>query len=272
MAGVVWLALPLCGMAAVATLDLISRDGSAAGQVFLCYLTLYAASQLRRSGAYVVAAAAVAADAVIVFSLLGFQPALTDFCYVTATLLAMTALLVRGAEVQERLVDALRAQAAFDPLTGLVTRRVLDEAAELAVASAADGSGTALVLIDIDRFKAINDTHGHPVGDAVLVHVAATLVANTRPNSVSCRMGGDELAILLPECAGPAALVRAQHLLDAIRATPLELSDGTLLAVSVNMGVAHMPSHADGIHALYQAADAAPYGRQAKRARGGRSG
>ncbi len=261
--GIVWLLLPVLGLVAITSLDLVTRDGSAAGQVFLCYPTLYAASQLRRAGAVVAVATAIAADAVVVVALLPPQPAVTDFCYVTATLLAMTMLLVRGAEAQEKLVDALRAQAAIDPLTGLVTRRVLDEAAQSAMRGAAEGAGTAMVLMDVDRFKSINDTHGHPVGDAVLVHIAAILVANSRSNSVSCRMGGDELAILLPGCTSDSAVRRAQQFLDAIRSTPLELSDGTLLAVSVSLGVAHMPSHAEGLLELYQAADEALY--EAKR-------
>ena len=77
------------------------------------------------------------------------------------------------ASARRRLVTLLERQAAIDPLTGLVTRRVLDDAASAALSGAASGDGTALILIDVDNFKAINDTYGHPGGDEVLVQLAA---------------------------------------------------------------------------------------------------
>jgi diguanylate cyclase (GGDEF)-like protein len=255
----VWVAFPVLGVGGVAMLDLLTKDASAAGQVFLCYPVIYAASQLRPLGASVAGGAAIVADAVVVFNLQPLQVALTDFCYVTTTLITMTVLLVRAGEAQERLIGRLRVQAAIDPLTGLVTRRVLDDAAQSAISGAAQETGTALILVDIDRFKTINDTHGHPVGDAVLVHVAALLVANSRPDSVICRMGGDELAILLPGCASGVAVRRAGQLLAAIKGGPLELSDGTLIAISASVGLAHIPSHATGLDDLYKAADSALY-------------
>ena len=255
----VWVVLPVLGVMAVAALDLMTHDASAAGQVFLCYPMLYAASQLRMAAAAVTVAAALVAEGVIVFALLPAQLAVTNLCYVSVTLVAMAVLLVRGADAQEQLVGALRAQAAIDPLTGLVTRRVLDEAAGSALAETNRGAGTALILIDVDRFKTINDTFGHPVGDAVLVHLAAILVASSRADSVSCRMGGDELAILLPSCSREAAVRRARHFLEAIRAAPLELPDGTLLAVSVSLGVAHVDVGSTGLDELYRAADEALY-------------
>jgi diguanylate cyclase (GGDEF)-like protein len=254
-----WALFACTGVIGVAGLDIITSDASAAGQVFLCYPVVYGASQLQRAGAVVTAGAAVVADAVVVFTLLPAQTAVTDFCYVTATLVAMTILLVRAGETNDHLISQLRTQAAIDPLTGLVTRRVLGDASESAILGAAQETGTALILLDIDRFKTINDTHGHPVGDAVLIHLAAILVANSRPGSVNSRMGGDELAVLLPGCSSEAALGRARQLQYAIQASPLELSDGTLLAISVSLGVAHIPTNATTALELYQAADAALY-------------
>jgi diguanylate cyclase (GGDEF)-like protein len=254
-----WFLFPCVGVIAVAGLDIITTDASAAGQVFLCYPVVYAASQLRPFGAALTAALAVGADAVVAFSQLPLQAAVTDFCYVTATLVAMTVLLARLGEANHELVERLRAQAAIDPLTGLVTRRVLTDAAQSAVSSASEDTGTAMILLDIDRFKTVNDTYGHPVGDAVLVHLAAILVSNSRPNSVTSRMGGDELAVLLPGCSNDAAIRRANQFLDAIHSTPLELPDGTLLAISVSVGVAHIPTHATTLLELYQAADVALY-------------
>jgi diguanylate cyclase (GGDEF)-like protein len=262
-----WVLFACTGVIGIAGLDIITSDASAAGQVFLCYPVVYGASQLRRLGAAITAGAAIVADAIVVMLLLPLQAAVTDFCYVTATLLAMTILLVRAGESNDRLIDRLRAQAAIDPLTGLATRRVLGDAAQSAISGAAEGAGTAMILLDIDHFKTINDTHGHPAGDAVLIHLAAILVSNSRPNSVNSRMGGDELAVLLPGCPQDAAVRRAEQLLHAIRSSPLELSDGTLLAISVSVGVAHIPTSGTSLLDLYQAADTALY--SAKRERHG---
>jgi diguanylate cyclase (GGDEF)-like protein len=257
--GYAWVILPVVGIIAVAVLDLMTHDASAAGQVFLCYPVLYGASQLRPLGGWITAGVAVGADAVVVGFLLPASVAILDFCYVTATLVAMAVLLIRGGEVNDRLISRLQALAALDPLTGLVTRRVLDDAAQAAIAGAAQGGGTALILLDIDHFKNINDSHGHPVGDAVLVHLAALLVANSRSDSVTSRLGGDEMAVLLPGCPAEVATRRATHFLEAIRSTPLELADGTLIALSVSIGVAHLPTHAASMADLYQAADTALY-------------
>ncbi len=265
---VVWVLPPLMGVTAVVALDLMTSDASAAGQVFLCLPVLYAAAQLRWLGASVVAVAAVAGDAAVVFGVEGGGRGAADFGYVSVTCLTMAYVLVRARSHQERLVIQLQRAAAVDPLTGLVTRRVLDEAALTALSGAGQDDGTALVLIDLDRFKSINDTYGHPVGDAVLVHVAEVLGRQTRSDTVVCRMGGDEIAVLLPGCSHETALRRAQDLLDAVHAHPFQLSDGTLIAISVSMGVAQVPVHADDVARLYTVADQALY--QAKRGGRGR--
>jgi diguanylate cyclase (GGDEF)-like protein len=254
-----WVLTPLLGVAAIVALDLATMDASAGGQVFLCLPVLYAAAQLRWSAAALVTAAAVAGDALVVFQLEPVGHAISDFCYVSATCITMAAVLVRARSRQECLFEQLRRAAAIDPLTGLVTRRVLDEAAQAALSSAGQDDGTALVLIDVDRFKSINDTYGHPVGDAVLVHVGEVLALETRSDTVICRMGGDEIAVLLPGCSDTVAMRRAQELLDAVHAHPYQLADGTLIAISVSIGVAQVPAHAQGLEPLYSVADQALY-------------
>jgi diguanylate cyclase (GGDEF)-like protein len=256
---VLWALTPLIGVAAIVLLDLATVDSSAAGQVFLCLPVLYAAAQLRWVAAGVTTAAAVAGDAVVVFSLEPFAHAINDFGYVSATCITMAAVLVRARSRQESLIAQLRRAAAIDPLTGLVTRRVLDEAAQSALSSAACDDGTALILIDLDRFKSINDTYGHPVGDSVLIHVGEILASQTRADTVICRMGGDEIAVLLPGCSNDIAMRRAQELLEAVHARPYELFDGTLIAISVSIGVAQAPTHAQGLEPLYSVADQALY-------------
>ena len=99
-----------------------------------------------------------------------------------------------------------------------------------------------------------------PVGDDAMVHIAAVLRSAVRAgDAVLSRMGGDELAVLLPDCPADVAAARATEVLDAVRAAPLALPDGSLLAISVSLGVAHAPTHATGLEELYAAADAALY-------------
>jgi diguanylate cyclase (GGDEF)-like protein len=191
----------------------------------------------------------------------------SDLSFFGAVLVVMAAMLIRSGDAQARLVAMLHAQATVDSLTGLVNRRVLDEALSTALASRAAPQGTALVLVDVDSFKSINDHYGHPVGDDALAHIADVLRTVVRAgDAVLSRMGGDELAVLLPDCPADIAVRRAIEVLDAIRALPLTLDDGTLLAISASLGVAHAPSHAGGLEELYAAADAALYAAK----RGGR--
>ena len=117
---------------------------------------------------------------------------------------------------------------------------MLDDALDHALTEPTGALGTALVLVDIDAFRSINDQLGHPIGDDALVHLAGLL------RSVLSRMGGDELAVLLPDCPADVAARRADQLLDAVRRSPLVLDDGTPLALSVSLGVAHAPTHAQG--------------------------
>ena len=181
--------------------------------------------------------------------------------------MVLAVLLVRSGRVQHRLVDALRHQARVDALTGLVNRRVFDEA--LAGArTRRTASGTAL-LLDVDTFKQINDVHGHPVGDAVLVHLARILREQVRSDdAVLSRLGGDDLAVLLPDCPAEVAAERARLVHDAVRATPPALADGTLLSLSVSLGVAHTADRTTDLRGLHSAAEQALY--EAKRAGRGR--
>lgn len=257
-------AVPTVGVLLVCGLNAFTADTSAAAQVFVLLPTLWASAQLRSPGAWTVAVVAGVTHTVVVTSLDPLSRAVPDAVFVTVTLALATGLLAHAGDRQEELVAALRRQAAVDPLTGLVTRRVLDDALASAL-SASAGQGTALVLVDIDKFKAVNDGHGHPVGDDALRHLSAVLRRAVRDTyAVVSRMGGDELAGLLPGCPRDVAERRAQDLVRAVRAEPLPLPDGGRLPLTVSVGVAHAPGHASGMRPLYAAADGALY--NAKRA------
>jgi diguanylate cyclase (GGDEF)-like protein len=257
--------IALGGVLLVSTLNFMTSDASITGQAFIAFPVLWAASHLRRGGVTLVTTIAVVADALGLYSMLPWEPATSDLVFFGAVLIVMSVMLVRANNTQERLVDALQEQARVDALTGLVNRRVFEEA--LATTTTAHPGGTALVLIDVDSFKAINDSYGHPVGDDVLVHLARVLREQVRADdAVLSRLGGDELAVLLPRCAPEVASRRGEELLEAVRSRPLPLPDGTLLALSISVGVAHAASTAGDVRLLYSAADAALYAAK----RGGR--
>jgi diguanylate cyclase (GGDEF)-like protein len=262
-----WTVSPLLAVGAIVAVDLLTRDSSVSAQIFLVFPTLYGASQLRLAGSVVMTAASVLGELLVVGLQLPGREALLDAGYVTAALVTTAVLLTASTERQARLVAKLERMAAVDPLTGLVTRRVLDQAASSALSGATSDDGTSLILMDLDNFKRINDEHGHPVGDAVLVELAELIVRRTRDADVVCRLGGDEIAVLLPACSRAAARRRAEDLLADVRAHPFAV-DGVdhVLSVSVSLGLAHAPSDAYDLRSLYAAADAALY--QAKR--GGR--
>ena len=266
-------AVPVLGVAVVAGLDVVTSDATTAAQVFFLLPVLFAGTHLPRAGAWSVTAVAVAGEAVTTLLLLPLDQALTDCAFVSAVAVATTLVLLRANRDRDLLLAELRRQAAVDPLTGLVTRRVLDDAAACALAgSDVAGSdvadGTGLLVIDVDHFKEVNDTHGHPAGDALLAHLGGLLREAAEPSAVACRLGGDELAVLLPATSLEAAARHAALLVDLVRERPLvQVEPGAApvrVGATLSIGVAHAPEHAADLLGLYRAADDALY--RAKRA------
>lgn len=256
---VTWAVWPLGAIAVIAALDFLTSDASTAAQIFLVFPALYAGSQLRRPGVILVVVAVLVAEWAITCTLLPIAAAVIDASYVSAAVITTAALLTAAGERNEQLVRLLEQQAAIDPLTGLVTRRVLDDAARSAMSGAASEAGTSLILIDVDHFKSINDTYGHPGGDAVLVQLAAVLVAGSRTTDVVSRLGGDEIAVLLPGCSPTALVTRADDVLQRIRAHRFTVGDDQTITVSISGGLAHAPTDAVDLRSLYAAADKALY-------------
>jgi diguanylate cyclase (GGDEF)-like protein len=157
----------------------------------------------------------------------------------------------------------LRHQAVHDALTGLPNRTLLHRRAERALKG---GGGAAMLLIDLDRFKEVNDTLGHDHGDELLVEVAARLLGAVRRGDTLARLGGDEFAVLLHGLPHRGAAVElATRLQDALR-RPFALR-GVSIELEASIGVALYPSHGTTVGTLLQRADVAMY--DAKRGRHG---
>jgi diguanylate cyclase (GGDEF)-like protein len=147
-------------------------------------------------------------------------------------------------------------QAMTDALTGLPNRKRLAERAAEAFEEQ-DGPGPALLLFDLDRFKEVNDTLGHHVGDRLLVLVGSRLTAAVREVDSVARLGGDEFAVLLPGTGSEAAEQTARRLLAELSA-PIVL-EGLLVDVRASVGVAVAPQHGEDLDELLQHADVAMY-------------
>ena len=153
-----------------------------------------------------------------------------------------------------RLMAEVQHLATVDGLTGLTNRSTFEAALQREVARAIrTGEDLSLVLLDVDHFKAINDNHGHPVGDEVLRHVGRVLAKAGREFDLPARYGGEEFVVILPGCAGDEAVRVAERLRSGIGA-----GDGPL-PVTASAGVAALHRNAMDAESLVRAADAALY-------------
>jgi diguanylate cyclase (GGDEF)-like protein len=148
--------------------------------------------------------------------------------------------------------ELLSAQARTDELTGLFNRRHFHErlAAELARAQR-DVASVGLVLLDVDDFKRVNDVHGHPVGDQVLVAFGEVLAAHVRAGDVVCRTGGEEFGVILPNADEREAEHCADRLVRAVRDATWSIAG----PMTASAGVAVAPDHAGTVATLFKAAD-----------------
>jgi diguanylate cyclase (GGDEF)-like protein len=153
----------------------------------------------------------------------------------------------------------LQRLAMTDSLTGLANRRAFFAGAQGAVAIALRHERPlAAMMIDIDRFKPINDTYGHAAGDRVLQHVAATLRELVRGTDTLARHGGEEFVLLAPETGLDSALALARRMGDALRDRPVYLETGPI-TVTASFGVTALGGHGDDLDRMMQRADAALY-------------
>src|SRR5690606_21630810 len=140
--------------------------------------------------------------------------------------------------------EELRAHSIRDALTGLFNRRFMEESLAREVARAGRGAGPlAVLMIDLDHFKQINDEHGHEAGDAVLRAFGEFLSGRVRTGDVACRYGGEEFALILPGATLADASARAEEIRRQAKQMHVRLGDRTLGPVTLSVGIAALPDH-----------------------------
>lgn len=190
------------------------------------------------------------------------SPAMLMSVRLGVTLIAISPLAVASAMAANRILMAqLRHLAEHDPMTGTMNRRAFAEQAGKALRSARTArQGVGLLVLDIDRFKSVNDTYGHAVGDQVIV-LAANLVADQLPDGplLLGRLGGEEFAVLLPGADHAHTRAVAERVRQACAETAVDLGQGRTLGFTVSIGASVSQSADAGLDRLLQAADRALY-------------
>ena len=167
--------------------------------------------------------------------------------------------ILRDISERKAVEEALQRLATTDGLTGILNRRAFTAEAERLVALARrHDHPLALFILDADKFKNINDSHGHPVGDQVLQALVGAIGAGLRQSDVFGRLGGEEFGLLLPQTPPAGAHQLGQRLLQAVRQVRLPLAQGEL-SFSVSIGAALLAGPGDDLEAMMHRADTALY-------------
>jgi len=156
--------------------------------------------------------------------------------------------MILGTDMVRGTIEKLNHDVQIDALTGLFNRRRQETALTV---WEAEGRPFALMEVDIDFFKRVNDTHGHPVGDQVLEQIASLITHHTRNDDLACRIGGEEFTLLLPDTTAQAAYQIAERLRKAVESA---LFPG-VGRVTISIGVALWPEQVDNIHEVMRVAD-----------------
>ncbi len=166
-------------------------------------------------------------------------------------------------QLRSNVRDGLR-MAVIDPLTGLYNRRYATQHMQKIVERAKDGNKNfAVMMMDLDKFKAINDSHGHDAGDMVLQEVSHRIQENVRGVDLVARMGGEEFLVVMPDASSMVAKHVSERLRRAVESKPFVTSDGVALSVTMSIGVAIGSPRNDDPSALLKQADAALYAAKA---------
>ncbi|MCS7223471.1 MAG: sensor domain-containing diguanylate cyclase [Armatimonadetes bacterium] len=156
------------------------------------------------------------------------------------------------------LIEMLEQMAITDPLTGIANRRYFERRLAEEVARARRyGYSLGALLLDIDSFKAINDRLGHQSGDLVLKRLAEVLRQSIRLSDFLARYGGEEFVVLTPQANAKSLIAFGERLVERVRATPITVNGGSPITLTVSIGAALFPDHAQSEFDLIRAADVA---------------
>lgn len=254
--------VPRVGAIAILTALIVGLAGG--GEAFWLSLPaalLACASARTRTDATLSAAAVIGGAAIPLTGWLPTEP-IRSPVLTLSTLAASVAISIAVRERLQRERDALRDVALSDPLTGIANRRVLLSRADYEIARHRRAQQSfALVMLDLDGFKLLNDRFGHAAGDEVLCDVAVALTEAMRAQDTVARLGGDEFCVLAPETDGPRTVPLAGRIAETVAA-----STAGIETLSASVGVAIFPRDGTSAAALLRAADERLLA--AKRARG----
>jgi diguanylate cyclase (GGDEF)-like protein len=240
---------------------------AALGYLATTRVLLWAAVTPPGGGLPTVARSALARQGMVGTALLGISPLIAVVAAHLPVLLPLFAVPLIALDSTLWMAHARAEEQLRDPLTGLPNRQWLLERAWLALDDAErTGDRVGLVLIDLDRFRSVNDTLGHLAGDRLLLQIAERLRHALPRDAEAARLGGDEFAVLLPSCGAPTRAQRSARALVGALGSPLDL-DGLTLMLGASAGVAVYPDHAADAEGLLRRADIAMY--EAKRDRSG---
>jgi diguanylate cyclase (GGDEF)-like protein len=167
--------------------------------------------------------------------------------------------LFRDVTAEVRQTETLRTMAETDPLTSLANRRRFEASAAAAIARArAEGASLAVLMLDIDHFKSVNDRWGHAVGDAVLRAVAGRCRAVLKATDLIARLGGEEFVVLMPDVSAEDATAAAERLRATVAASPV-VADGSAVDVRISLGVTLLRESDAALDPLLERADGALY-------------
>lgn len=230
-------------------------DHSAGSQLFLVFPVVWAAYYLRPVACAVSVTASLSGIVLLAWTA-GGEVAWGSVVYLAMTVVLVALMIARRRQGTAATAAALVRQITSDVLTGLATRPVLDAVGAQLIARPA---AVALIVFDIDHFKAVNDGYGHLAGDAVLRHLAGEIARAAGVHDVASRLGGDEFALLVADADADRAMSVAQTIVGEVRGAPVRTPEGAEISYTVSVGVATVTATVRDVEALYSAADRALY-------------
>ena len=179
---------------------------------------------------------------------------------VIRSILAVMVMVVGSSKVLSKTMSELEYYSTHDPLTGLHNRRYFNDMLDYEVGrSERHNHEFTVLMLDLDDFKDVNDTYGHPCGDSVLRQIAETMHATMRKGDLATRIGGDEFAIILTETGREGAMVVAEKLRTELREISFESSDGKTFHITTSIGLVTFPGDAQNVSDLMTGVDIGLY-------------